>query len=158
MTIDCHLSNRFWLFATLSLIATGCGGSDRLSRVPVTGTVKLDGNPLEKGTILFRPSTGRSGRGKIENGKIVSVGTYNIDDGIVPGQHKVAIQPIPDLPTTTFSLMDPEPQAERPRSQPKKPKKRSARIPSKYGSFDRSGLTADISDTDNELTFELTSQ
>ncbi len=46
------------LGAILMLALPGCGGSERLS---LEGTVSLDGRPLEKGAISFRPQSGTKG-------------------------------------------------------------------------------------------------
>lgn len=156
MLLDGISRSRFGLTIVALVICSGCADSNKLDRVPVTGRVTLDGNPLEEATILFRPETGRSGRGKIENGIIVSTGTYDIDDGVVPGNHKIAIQPIPDIPINPAGLIDGDPSQARPQ-RPRR-ENRSVRIPSKYGNFDRSGLTAEITNGDNELTIELTSK
>ncbi|GAA4428991.1 hypothetical protein [Bremerella cremea] len=56
---------------TLSLLAllTGCGPDDGL--LHVSGTVTLDGQPIENGSISFMPVNGGSmGGGLIENGQI----------------------------------------------------------------------------------------
>lgn len=62
------------LVCVLSCVAfVGCGKGDGLN--PVTGTVTLDGAPLESGTINMGPMAGQDGTatgGKIENG------TYSI--------------------------------------------------------------------------------
>jgi hypothetical protein len=52
----------------LLCLVLGCG--DR-TRAPISGTVTLDGQPLEKGSILFVPMDGATGTatgGEIENG------------------------------------------------------------------------------------------
>lgn len=156
MVFNQKMIGRFGLSIVALLLSIGCSDSSKLDRVPVTGSVTLNGSPLEAATILFRPGTGRSGRGKIENGRIVSTGTYDIDDGIVPGKHKIAIQPIPDIPINQANLMAGESNDAMP--QPPKRPSRSVRIPAKYASFERSGITAEITNGENELTIELTSK
>lgn len=155
------------LFAAVVALSAvlGCGNSGQLETAPVTGTVTLDGKPLEAGTILFRPEAGRAGRGKIENGRIVEASTYGINDGIVLGVHKVGIQPIPDIAPVTISRMeDPTDPASNSRQLPSyAPSPRAAQapaapIPAKYHDPDRSGLTAEIRDDSNELQLELSSR
>lgn len=73
-----------WSLGSLLLIAiavTGCGSSD----VGVTGTVNLNGKPLEKGEIIFEAADGKSAptSGTITNGK------YELQTS--PGAKKVKI-------------------------------------------------------------------
>jgi hypothetical protein len=79
-------------------ILAGCGGSDRPSLTKVSGTVTLDGQPLEGAMVSFqyvadekskyqRPSSGvTDAQGKF------TLGTYDKDDGLPVGKYKVAIQ------------------------------------------------------------------
>jgi hypothetical protein len=163
MSCRCLLSTFVVAFALSAVI--GCGGSDHLPLAPVTGTVMLDGQPLPEGRILFRPDAGRAGRGKVENGVIVQAATYGINDGLVLGRHKIAIQPIPEVErvaasTATGSSADGETKVPRPsyiqglREQQAK----AAEIPVKYQDVDGSGLTAEITEDGNELTLELTTE
>lgn len=68
-----------------------CGGSDDgLPRQAVSGTVTLDWQPLESGTISFQPtSPGQA----TEAGANIKNGKYSIarHQGLVPGTYKVAI-------------------------------------------------------------------
>lgn len=149
----------------LVMVVVGCGDSDRLSRAQVTGTVTLDGKPINVATIIFRPSSGRAGRGLVKDGEIVSAATYDLDDGIVLGSHKIAIQPILADVKPAASRIDEDqgvetgksPQAT---SQEAPPGKVTTilHIPSKYRYPDRSGLTADIVSGDNRLNFDLKSK
>jgi hypothetical protein len=152
--------------AVLLASTIGCGGgSDHLPRGQVTGKVTLNGEPVSAATILFRPETGRAGRGKVENGVIVDASTYGGNDGIVLGSHKIAVQPIPEVAPVTTSRMDespisgksvqPLPSYAKDMSQPKA---KPVDIPAKYQDPDRSGLTAEITDDGNELSLELTKE
>jgi len=89
MSVKVHLP----LLAALAAAAlSGCDSGPRL--VPVTGTVTLDGKPLEGANIAFVPDqgnavstpgtdlTGASGNFKI---------AYNNRAGLAPGKYKVAI-------------------------------------------------------------------
>jgi hypothetical protein len=154
---------RFLSVGMLAALALGCGsGGDQLPRAQVTGKVTLNGEPVSAATILFRPAAGRAGRGKVENGVIVETSTYGINDGIVLGTHKIALQPVPDVaPVTTSRLEDSGTSGG---SQPlpsyaadlRKPKAKPADIPAKYQDPDLSGLTAEVSEDGSELTLELT--
>lgn len=61
------------MFAFSMLFIVGCSGGldDAPDLFPVSGTVTLDGNPLEKGNIVFEPADGlgRPDGAAIENGK-----------------------------------------------------------------------------------------
>ncbi|HEX6960596.1 MAG TPA: hypothetical protein VF175_01920 [Lacipirellula sp.] len=156
--------NRLSLFAVLLASSVGCGGSgDQLPRAQVTGTVTLNGEPVPAATILFRPASGRAGRGKVENGVIVEASTYGINDGIVLGTHKIAVQPIPEVVPITGSRMD-EPSTPGKSTQTlpsyaadlRPARAKPAGIPAKYQDPDRSGLSAEITEDNSELTLELT--
>jgi hypothetical protein len=68
----------------LAVIVVGCGGP----RGAVSGTVTLDGAPIEKGMITFEPAEG-SGLSKVA-AEIVA-GKYELpaDRGPLPGKYKV---------------------------------------------------------------------
>ena len=70
----------------------GCGGSDPLGRRAVSGTVTLDGAPLEQGSISFQPTE----QGKTSSGAVVNQGEYSIarDQGLPPGKYRVVINAI----------------------------------------------------------------
>ncbi len=67
----------------------GCGGADGLPRVPVEGAVTFQGQPIEKGSILFipadetsGPSTGaqiESGRYELEHERGPVIGTLRVE-------------------------------------------------------------------------------
>jgi hypothetical protein len=70
------------------LCLTGCSGGDVSDRQAVSGTVSLNGSPLEKGTVSFQPmEKGVGGGGTITGGK------YAIarNDGPTTGKHRVVI-------------------------------------------------------------------
>lgn len=76
--------------AALGLAVTvGCGGGET---VPVSGTVTLDGEPLDGATIVFTPQEG----GRPSAARTDSNGYYNLvygrgAAGAVPGEHLVTI-------------------------------------------------------------------
>jgi hypothetical protein len=74
-------------------IVLGCGDSSGLARrYPVSGTVKYNGKPLERGTISFVPADGkgRAAGGTIADGQY-SLTTQDQNDGAIPGKYKVGI-------------------------------------------------------------------
>lgn len=80
-----------WMGGTLlGLSLAGCGSAPTdFPREPVTGTVTLDGRPLEKGLITFRPLQGEE---PIASAVVVE-GVFSVDrpDGPAPGPHKVEV-------------------------------------------------------------------
>ena len=70
------------LVAAMVLLA-GCGGD---GRVQVTGSVTLDGEPLETGTIAFRPADGQGPTA----GALITAGRYTVR--VMPGPMFVEIQ------------------------------------------------------------------
>ncbi|WP_169976909.1 hypothetical protein [Tautonia rosea] len=137
--------------ATMALLAltisvAGCGGGDGLDRQAVTGTVTLDGQPLETGLITFDPASATaetSTATEIVNGTY----TFSSQTGPVPGEYRVVINssggemvepPAGQAPGDTY-LPPPE-----------------EKVPRKYNS--QTTLTATVASGSNEpINFELTS-
>ncbi|MEW4571148.1 hypothetical protein AB1L88_25030 [Tautonia sp. JC769] len=73
----------------LSVHLIGCGG-DGLPREGVSGTVTLNGQPLETGIITFVPEDPNT---PTQGGTTIANGAYDIPraQGLVPGQYKVII-------------------------------------------------------------------
>jgi ABC-type transport system substrate-binding protein len=90
------------LIAALSMIAlAGCGGSKAgPATVEVTGTVTLDGTPVDAASVLFSPEIG-SGDGRLASQAMTDdegrfklsthVGAGKYKPGIVPGKYVVTI-------------------------------------------------------------------
>jgi hypothetical protein len=68
----------------------GCGSSDELTRVVVTGDVRLNGSPVTKGQIRFIPQVGTAGPVYIQE---IRDGKYSCDraGGVPVGQHRIEI-------------------------------------------------------------------
>jgi len=84
-----HHRRFFAAFALPTLFGViGCGDGDGLPRRAVSGTVTLDGQPLDGGRIEFRPI----GDG-VATGSAIARGAYRIarDDGPTPGRYRVNI-------------------------------------------------------------------
>ena len=125
----------------------GCGTRDPLDRQAVSGTVSLDGQPLDQGTIEFVPEAGGSG---ILSGGLISGGEFAIpaDKGLPPGTYTVRISSGDSNGANAGGsdvalpgdLQDVQPAAER--------------IPARYNV--QSELTAEIvAGHNNRLSFEL---
>ncbi|MBX6313500.1 MAG: hypothetical protein IRY99_11375 [Isosphaeraceae bacterium] len=81
------------LLALVAVMALeGCGGGDELPRQEVSGTVTLNGQPLEDGSIQFQPA-GTGQGAAVSGGSMITNGRYRIrrDQGLVPGTYKVMI-------------------------------------------------------------------
>jgi len=86
-----------WMFVTCMVVVIGCGRS-RPETIPVSGKVMLDGGawPI-KGMIIFtcsKPATGfpgRPGRATFNTDGTFVVGTYEKDDGLMPGEYRVVV-------------------------------------------------------------------
>ena len=81
------------LIACVGLL--GCGSKSPLNRLPVSGTVNLDGAPLNQGLIQFEP---QQGAGKLVNASTaINNGTYALPvaGGLTPGSYKVSISSHP---------------------------------------------------------------
>jgi len=73
---------------TIVLLLAGCSSN---GRVAVSGTVSLDGKPLESGTISFRPASGKSGS---SSGGQIRQGRFQLaaQQGLVPGKYLVTVR------------------------------------------------------------------
>jgi hypothetical protein len=105
------------MLALLAPSLMGCGGSGRPSLIKVTGTVTLDGVPLEGAIIAFQPITDakakfqRPSAGVTDASGKFELGTYAIDDGAPIGKYKVGIlkrEMIGSLPEDYNSEMESE--------------------------------------------------
>jgi hypothetical protein len=79
------------------LAIEGCGGDGRPSLVQVTGTVKVDGAPVEGAIVSLVPITDakdaykRPSAGVTDASGTFTMGTYEKTDGVPPGKYKVGI-------------------------------------------------------------------
>ena len=92
---------RLSCFGVLLAVAccVGCGPRNRPvfeKTVPVHGSVVLpSGRTLPGGLVTFHPKDPTKGeaRGSIRDGRF-ELGTYKINDGVMPGTYTVTVQPI----------------------------------------------------------------
>ncbi len=140
-------------FGVIVWSLSGCGASSgRQETAPVAGTVTFKGEAVPSGSLLFVPVIpGPSAQATLKPDGTFSVGTYEVSDGMIPGEYLVAFQ-------GTMTPEDASSAPILPEDVPLRPKKPSPNevIPEKYGNQKTSGLTAKILPRQkNQLTFEL---
>jgi hypothetical protein len=114
--------------------ATGCG--DGLPpRVPVSGKITIDGQPVTFGSIRFVPAEGgRLATGQIEKDGSFTLTAYKLNDGCVPGTHRVAVYSVEEVNDTMGRWY----------------------VPRKYSVANSSGLKYTITEPTDSLKVELT--
>ncbi len=138
--------------------ALGCGRSDRVPLGQVRGRVTYQSKPILRGTIIFEVPGARPATGKIVDGRITEVTTYDPGDGVPVGTAAIAV----------FATESAAESAAGPGgSPPAHPAQAAApgqgymgggarsRIPSRYNDPSRSGLSRRISKGANEIELEL---
>lgn len=131
-------------------IAMGCGGSDVkpiANLVPCSGTITLDGKPLDHGTVGFEPfvpNVGRSASGSIKEGRFV-VSTSASSPGVVAGKYLVSVQSFDQEKTTSTNPSD-------------MAKKPVSLIPEKYVDVKLSGLVVEVKSGMPPVKLELVSK
>ncbi|WP_425394985.1 hypothetical protein [Aeoliella sp.] len=130
----CFANAAGWALS-LAILPAVLGCSDgKPERVPVSGTVLIDGEPLTYGFIKVIPTDGRSAYGRLDAEGRFELTTYEVGDGALLGTHPVEIL------------------AEEPLSDTKS----KWHAPKKYASHQTSELTVDIDGPVDDLTLELT--
>lgn len=142
------------IVATSCVATFGCH-SDHPDLAEVAAKVTIDGKPLGNGTITFESEGHRPAIGRIVDGSIVEITTYEPGDGVPVGHHKVAISST-EQPRTADPGKGSRP-GEKPIQASNYMLGRSL-IPSRYNSPGTSGLTADIESGKNSVEFELDSK
>jgi hypothetical protein len=76
------------------MLTAGCGGEDSLPRERLSGTVTLDGRPVEKGTIQFMPLD--QANAATSTAAIITAGAYEVPtgQGLLPGPYQVTISSV----------------------------------------------------------------
>lgn len=126
----------------LPLVLVGCRQSEYESTV--TGTVTLDGQPLDHGTVVFKPVGGMSNPA---TGAIDSKGQYFLEttkeEGLSPGEYNVSV--------SSYEIDPDRPIGER---------QMDAKLltPLKYASPQTSGLSYTVEPGANSIDLELSSE
>jgi hypothetical protein len=100
--------------------------------VPVSGQVLIDGKPLTFGDLQFVPKGSRPSYGKLDSNGRFKLACYGVDDGVVPGLHRVGISGSEVIQGQTVW-----------------------HAPIKYANFRTSGITVQIDGPTDSLSIEL---
>jgi len=122
------------LLACCVIVAAGCSDG-RPTRVPVSGQVLIDGQPLTRGTVKFVPENGRPSAGKIGEDGSFKLTCYDGDDGALMGKHRVQV-------TANRIISD---------------NKIEWYAPRNYADFRASGITIDVTKPVDDVKIELKS-
>lgn len=124
----------FWLLLVPAFLLTAGCRDYRPDRVPVSGRVLIDGQPLEHGFVRFiaphdRPSVGKLGPdGRFE------LTCFARKDGSVKGTHTVTVTAVETLT----------------------PQSQKWHAPKEYSDPAKSGLTVTVDGPTDDITFDLT--
>lgn len=122
------------LSASLAFLIAIPGCDKRPTRVPVSGQVLIDGQPLKYGAVIFVPDGGRSSMGTLDERGHFSLTCFTSNDGALLGKHKVQIiatEQVSEYVTRVHT-------------------------PKKYGAVASSGITEEITGPTDSLKIELT--
>lgn len=155
------MSHPSLLIALLLTVAlTGCGSKYNLH--PVTGTVTLDGEPLENATVTFQAA----GDGSSASGTTDASGVYSLVDirpdggpGAQPGDYIVSVSwtepPEVDLSQMDSSSPDYDEYVRRAANADPNARPKSSKFPAAYRDGKTSGLTATVTAGNNQLDWQL---
>lgn len=110
----------------------GCGDG-RPTRVPISGQVTIDGAPLQFGSVLFVPASGRSAGGSLDKDGRYFLSCFEKGDGAMVGDYRVAITGSEQLGETAVRW----------------------HAPKKYKDAATSELTATVDGPKEDMNFEL---
>ena len=85
------------LVLSASIAVSGCGspqgGADQLPTYDVTGKVTVDGQPLQAGSLVMKPTdtTKPTSGGEIQEDGTVKFSTYSAEGGIPEGEYEASV-------------------------------------------------------------------
>jgi hypothetical protein len=116
-------------------VAPLCGCGDSLpERVPVSGIVTIDGQPLTLGQVTMAPANERASIGAIGPDGRFTLTCYKLADGVVPGTHPISVTAAEQIDEFTVRWL----------------------APKKYQDLKSSGLSATVDKPTADLKIELT--
>lgn len=151
------------------LTLVGCGEKKTLDTVPVSGTVTLDGAPVEGANVVFAPT---SGGGSAASGVTDASGHYKLTtldpgDGAMPGSYSVMISKTTTGDDATSAAVKPGMSDEEATKAAMEARDASGGaaptvedlLPAKYKKPGESGLKADVAKGGpTEFNFDLKSE
>jgi len=151
-----------WLLLSLAVVL-GCGGEpDKIKVIPVTGTVTLDGKPLEEATVTFLPQTAQGVAAAAttdKNGHYVLQTAGAHRPGAAPGQYTVTIMKIEVKPLRTQEESFAQAKSQGANAMPLPTTESKQLLPAKYRNPALSGFTATVSDSGkNSFDFDVKSK
>ena len=142
-----------WLVLTVVLFTSGCG-SNRAPLGTIQGTVRYNGQPIAEGQILFEVAGARPAQGRILDGRIVDVTSYDSGDGAPVGLARIAVFATPPSVSLYTSSGSVAPDDGSATGRGPGPGGQSL-IPARYNDLETSGLGHELVAGPNELTLEL---
>jgi hypothetical protein len=118
----------------LMLLATSGCGDGRPARVPVSGQVLIDGQPLKFGVVDFVPEEGRSSSGVLDMSGRFTLSCFTEHDGAILGKHQIQVHAEEVINDTTARI----------------------HAPKKYGFLTTSGLSEEIKAPTDSIVISLT--
>jgi hypothetical protein len=129
------------IFTILMLLFfAGCTNSNPQGRLPISGEVTFNGQPLESGSISFDPIGSQTER--LQSGGQIVNGKYEIaaPQGLVPGEYQVRI---------TSMIIDPNAPKD-----PVEPPKMISVVPPEFGSKTTQKVTVE-KEKENRFDFKM---
>jgi len=140
------------------LMVIGCGDDGLGKRYPVSGKVTYKNQPLATGTVTFyatgKDAETRGATGAIKDG-YYSMSTIGGEDGVFPGDYQVAISSLNVDMSQAKANQEKVGGSFRQDDVAKAYKASESVIPKKYGSTEKSGLTAKVETRSNTIDFPL---
>jgi len=119
--------------STITVALVGCGDG-RPGRVPMSGQVLIDGEPLTHGYVRFVPKDARPSGAKLDEQGRFTLSCYGEKDGIIPGVHQLEVDASEWISN----------------------KKRKWHAPPKYFRYKTSELTQEITESTESIVINLT--
>jgi hypothetical protein len=85
----------------------GCNDG-RPERVPVSGVLTIDGQPLEKAFVVFYPPSGRSSNGRTDSSGRFNLACFEEADGAQLGEHQVSVIAVQEINSNTMKWFAPK--------------------------------------------------
>ncbi|MEQ8849256.1 hypothetical protein [Botrimarina sp.] len=120
------------LLVVVAPLLAGCSDG-RPKRYKVSGKVVIDGQPMKAGLVQVLPEGNRPAAGAVAEDGTFTLGSYELNDGVVPGTHKVAVNG----------------------AEPMGPTKTKWYAPPQYRFANSSGLTMTVEEDRDDVVIEI---